>query len=82
MWNLLLYILCPVLHFYFTHKKYIHQNYLLFIILQQNIEFIKVEHDVGVLSEEDSIGMKTDDLYISPPFSIKMAEPEVSLVFI
>jgi hypothetical protein len=54
----------------------------LFIILQQNIEFIKVEHDVGVLSEEDSTGMKTDELYIPPPFSMKMAEPEVSLYFV
>jgi hypothetical protein len=36
---------------------------------------------VGVLSEEDSTGMKTDELSIPPPFSIKMAESEVSLYF-
>jgi hypothetical protein len=36
---------------------------------------------VDVLSEEDSIGMKTDEAYIPSTFSIKMPEPEVSLVF-
>jgi hypothetical protein len=42
---------------------------------------IKVENVVDVLSEEDSIGMKTDDVNISSAFSIRKIEPEVSLVF-
>jgi hypothetical protein len=36
---------------------------------------------VDVLSEEDSTGMKTHEVYIPSAFSIKKAEPEVSLVF-
>jgi hypothetical protein len=35
---------------------------------------------VGVLSEEDSTGVKTDELYIPSTFPIKNAEPKVSLV--
>jgi hypothetical protein len=37
---------------------------------------------VDVLSEEDTTGMKTDEVYIPSTFSIKNAEPKVSLVFI
>jgi hypothetical protein len=51
------------------------------MILQHNMDQIKVENDVDSLSEEDSSGMKTDDVYMSSAFSIKEAEPEVSLVF-
>jgi hypothetical protein len=52
-----------------------------FIILQQNIDMIKVENEVDVLSEEDSIGMKTDEVYIPSAVSIKKDEPNVSFVF-
>jgi hypothetical protein len=53
----------------------------LFIILQQKIDLIKIENDVDVLSEEDSIGMGTDEVYIPSTFSIKKAELEVGLLF-
>jgi hypothetical protein len=42
---------------------------------------IKVEDDVGILSEEDPISTKTDEVDIPSTFSIIKAEPEVSLVF-
>jgi hypothetical protein len=41
---------------------------------------IKVENDVDVLSEEDSIGMKTDEVDIPSAFSVNKAELEVSLI--
>jgi hypothetical protein len=48
--------------------------------LQQNIDSVKVENDVDVLSEEDSTGMKSEDeVYVpSSTFSLQRAEPEVS----
>jgi hypothetical protein len=53
------------------------------VILLQNVDRIKAENDVDVLSEEDSIGMITDVIYIpsSSSFSIVKTEPKVSLVF-
>jgi hypothetical protein len=42
---------------------------------------MKAENDVDVPSEEDSTGIKTDEVYIPSAFSIKNAEPEVTLVF-
>jgi hypothetical protein len=53
----------------------------LFIILQQNLDTVKVENDVDVKSEEDLNDMKADEIYISSSFAIKKAESEVSLVF-
>jgi hypothetical protein len=41
-------------------------------MLQNNTDIVKLENDV--LSEENSIGMKTDEVYIPTAFSIKMAE--------
>jgi hypothetical protein len=32
------------------------------------------------LSKEDYIGIKTDEVYISSTFSIKQAEPKLSIV--
>jgi hypothetical protein len=51
------------------------------LILQQNIQFIKVEPVDDDLNEEDSTDMKTDDAYIPSPFSINNVEHEVNLVF-
>jgi hypothetical protein len=42
---------------------------------------IKVENGVDALSEEDSIGMKTDKIYIPSTYSVKKDEPNVSLFF-
>jgi hypothetical protein len=42
---------------------------------------MKVENDVDVLSEEDSIGVKTDEVYSPSTFPKKTAEPEVNLGF-
>jgi hypothetical protein len=64
-----------------AHKPCI-KNYLLFIILQQNIDIIKVENDVDVQGEEDSIDIKSDEVYIPSAFFARKAEPEVSHVFV
>jgi hypothetical protein len=61
-------------------KCIIEHNYFLLIILQQNIDEVKIENDVDIQSEEDSIGMKTDLINIPSSFSIKKAELEVSHV--
>jgi hypothetical protein len=53
-------------------------SYVVFIILQENINIIKVEDDVDVLSEEVPIGLKTNEVYIPSPFALKKAEPKVS----
>jgi hypothetical protein len=52
----------------------------LFIILQQNIDTVKVESDMDAVSEADSICMNTDEVYVQPEFSIIKAESKVSLV--
>jgi hypothetical protein len=50
--------------------------------LQQNIDSVKVENEVDVLSEEDSTDTKSEDEVYMPlsTFSIQKAEPEVSHV--
>jgi hypothetical protein len=48
------------------------------IILQQNT-IIKTENDVDVQSEEDSIHMKIEEVYVPSAFCIEKSEPEVSL---
>jgi hypothetical protein len=48
---------------------------------QQNMDTIKIENDVDVTSEEDCVGMKTEEVYIPSAFSVKKTEPQVSLVF-
>lgn len=75
----LLYLLSPVLHTYWKHKKCVKQNYHL-CILQQNT-IIKIENDVDVQSDEDSIHMKIEEIYIPSAFCIEKPEPEVSLAF-
>jgi len=52
----------------------------LFIILQQNIDTVKVESDVDAVSEVDPICMNTNEAYVPPEFSIIKAESKVSLV--
>jgi hypothetical protein len=63
----------------FTYEYYA-KSYCLFIILQQNIDLIKVENEADVQSE-DSIDIQTDEVCTPTAFTIKMAEPKVSLVF-
>ncbi|XP_021927598.1 zinc finger and SCAN domain-containing protein 5B-like [Zootermopsis nevadensis] len=43
---------------------------------EQNIDLIKVENDVDILSEEDSVGLGTDEVYVPSVFSIKKPELE------
>jgi hypothetical protein len=70
----------PVLHVCWWHDKYnIQWNYFLFLILQQNIDTIKVENDVNI--EEDFVSMKTVEIYIPSAFAVKTSEPVVSIVF-
>ncbi|XP_023728116.1 uncharacterized protein LOC111875807 isoform X7 [Cryptotermes secundus] len=38
---------------------------------------LKVENNVDVMSEEDSIDMKSDRVYTLSPFSIERPEPEI-----
>jgi hypothetical protein len=42
---------------------------------------IKVENDADILSEEDTTGMKTEEVYVPSTFSIIKNELEVSLLF-
>ena len=53
--------------------------YVLCIILQLDVVAIKVENDTDVESEEDSVGMKTHEVYLPSAFCVVKAEPEVSL---
>jgi len=46
--------------------------------LQEN-NTIKVESNVTVVTEEDSLGVKPDEVYAHSAFCVKIAEPEVSL---
>jgi hypothetical protein len=48
--------------------------------LQQNVDRIKEENDMDVLSEEDSIGVKRDEVYIPSAFPTKSVEPKASLI--
>jgi hypothetical protein len=48
---------------------------------QQNMDTIKVEKDMDVTSEEDSVGVKTEEVYIPSAYSAKKTDPEVSLFF-
>jgi hypothetical protein len=52
---------------------------LLCIILQLNVDAIKVENDTDIESEEDSVEMKTHEVYLPSAFCMVKAEPEVSL---
>lgn len=51
-----------------------------FIILQQNVDTVKVERDVGVVGKEDCTGMKTDEVYKPSQLSICKSEYEVSII--
>ena len=53
---------------------------LVFKILQQNIDTVKVEGDVGVVGKEDCTGMKTDGVYKPSQLSICKTEYEVSII--
>lgn len=63
------------------HKKcVIQQNYLLCIILQQKRK-MKVENDADVVTGEESIEKKGDEVYIPPTLSAKRIDPEVRHCF-
>jgi hypothetical protein len=49
-------------------------------MLQEN-NTLKVESNVTVVTEEDTIGIKPDEVYVRvhSAFCVKIAEPEVSL---
>jgi hypothetical protein len=53
---------------------------LLCIILQLNIDAIKVENDTDVEPEEDALDMKTHEVFLPSAFCVVKAEPEVSLI--
>jgi hypothetical protein len=65
---------------YVGHVSKVSPNRILFIILQHNINVIKVECDADVQSEEGSPEMKTDDVCIPSPFAVYIAEPQVILI--
>jgi hypothetical protein len=52
----------------------------LFIILQQNIDTVKVESNMDAVSEVGPIDMNIDEVYVPPEFSIIKAESQVSLL--
>jgi hypothetical protein len=49
--------------------------------LQQDVDVIKAETGVDVPSEEDSINMESDEVYVPASLSVKECKPEVSHVF-
>jgi hypothetical protein len=51
------------------------------MILQQNIDIVKVEDNVDILNENYSSDTNSVDVYISSAYSPTKAEPEVSHVF-
>jgi hypothetical protein len=51
------------------------------VILQQDIDTVKVENDVDTLNEEGSFRMKIDEVYTLSALSIKESKPEVSSLF-
>lgn len=51
-----------------------------FVILQQKT-IVRVEDDVDVRSEENSIDLKSHKVYVSAVFSKEKTDPEVSLMF-
>jgi hypothetical protein len=53
----------------------------LFIILQQNVDGIKVENETGMVSEEDPRCVDSNDTVIPSALSVQATVPEVSLVF-
>ena len=53
--------------------------FLLCIILKLNVNDIKVENDTDVEPEEDSVEMKTHEVYLPSAFCEVKGEPEVSL---
>lgn len=53
---------------------------ILYMILQQNMDIVKLENDVDDLSEENFIGVKTDEVF-ALSFSMRKNEAEVSLDF-
>jgi hypothetical protein len=57
---------------------YIYYNYLLLIILQENIDAFKVER-VESVGEEDCIKIKTEEDYVQLVRTVK-TEEEVSVV--
>jgi hypothetical protein len=48
------------------------------MILQQNTDIVKVEHNVDILNEDDSSDRNSGDIYIPSAYSIAKAKPEVS----
>ena len=52
----------------------------MFIILQQNIDTVKVERDVVVVGKEVRTDMKTDEVYKPSQLSVCKTEYEVSVV--
>ena len=53
---------------------------LLCIILQLNVDAIKVENDTDVEPEEDALDIKTHEVFLPSAFCVVKAEPEVSLI--
>lgn len=43
------------------------------------MDAVKVEKDVDVTSQEDSVDIKTEEVYIPSTYSAKKNDPEVSL---
>jgi hypothetical protein len=54
-------------------------RYILIVILQQNTDTIKVENDMDIVTDEDSFGIKFDEVYLPSAFSVEKAESEVRL---
>jgi hypothetical protein len=53
---------------------------VLCIILQVSIDAIKVENDTDIEPDEDSVDIKTHEVYIPSAVCVVKGEPEVSLL--
>ena len=56
-------------------------SFFFYIILQQNVDRIKVENETGMLSEEDPRCIDSNDTEIPSALSVQENVPEVSLIF-
>jgi hypothetical protein len=73
---------CFVYCVFWVYEDHKEQNELLFVLLQQEADTVKMETDVDVLGEGDSVSMEPYKVYVPSAFAIEKFEPEVSYVFL
>ena len=56
-------------------------NYLLFLISQENVDTVRQESDMDIVTEEHPTGIKTEEVCQPSAVCVEKAEPEVSLIY-